>query len=159
MNSIHHILLIGATIAVFGSCTHAPRSTHQTDATVSIRTEYLQGHPRGKFNDRVRKGELVKGMNVMEVLASWGIPNQRQSTDHDSETWTYASRDDFSKDFVSYALVFRDQVLRSWLVERTTAAGRRQPTVGITDPHLAQEPVLVLPRGAGLRTRDSAPKK
>jgi hypothetical protein len=157
MNSIHHILLIGVAIAFFGSCTHVPRSSNQTDATANIRAQYLHDHPGGKFNDRIIKGELVKGMNVVEVLASWGIPDQRRTTDHNSETWTYTSRDDFSKDFVSYALVFRDQVLTRWLLERTTAAGRGRPTVGIADNDPAQEPVLVLP--GGLRPRNSVPKK
>ncbi|MFQ5511892.1 MAG: hypothetical protein ACE5EO_08590 [Candidatus Krumholzibacteriia bacterium] len=158
MNSIHHILLIGATVAVAASCAHVPRSLKQTEATESLRTLYLREHPDGRFNDRIGNAEIVVGMGVMEVLASWGIPDRRLATGPHRETWTYASRDEFSKDSVSYSLIFRRRVLSSWESGRTTAAVGSQPPPGIEESTPGRPPVLVAPRGA-FKAGDRTPKK
>ena len=66
---------VGAMLVVLlAACSHLPHM-ESTDSTSSLRQEYLEMHPDGKYNARIMKGEVVKGMGVIEVLASWGLPS------------------------------------------------------------------------------------
>lgn len=171
MNSKHRILLVGAMVAIvkavvivasvvtIASCTHVPRAIKHSDATESIRSQYLRDNPDGRFNNHIMKAELVREMKAVEVLASWGTPDQRRSTDHDSETWIYTARDDFSRDYISYSLMFHERVLTRWVVGRSTAAGHIRSPAGLDNSGTSQDPVLVSPRSSVFRTGGSQPRK
>ena len=116
--SARTLCLLTLTI-VWTGCTHVPRAPKETDVLLSMRDQYLQDHPNGPHNDRIRKGELEKGMNVLEVLASWGLPDRRVWSSR-SEIWTYAVTDEVSRDALRYTLVFDERVLRRWDLDRVT---------------------------------------
>ena len=67
-------LLLGFAIV---SCSHAPKVLNETDTVLQIREDYLRANPNGPFNERIARGEVEKGMNFLEVLAAWGLPDTR----------------------------------------------------------------------------------
>jgi hypothetical protein len=71
------------------------------------------------------RSEVVLGMDALEVLASWGVPEKRLAkSSENKEEWTYTSRDKYSPDYVVYELVFVDRLLSRWYIDRsTTGAG------------------------------------
>jgi len=117
------VLLVVCAVALVASCSSLPQTTRTPDEMASIRTEYLETHPDGKYNDCIMEGRVVKGMNVLEVLASWGLPNARRGWQHDkTEYWTYNARDEHTKEMVSYELIFDDRVLSKWVVSAADVA-------------------------------------
>jgi hypothetical protein len=83
----------------------------------SIREEYLRNHPDGRYNTLITDGRVVKGMGIIEVLASWGMPNDRRSSETgDTESWAYYARDEATQKLVSYELVFEGKILTRWVV-------------------------------------------
>jgi hypothetical protein len=122
MKSMHRILLVASLVALTSSCATVPRAPQNHDVA-SIRTQYFADYPDGTYNDQIRNSELVKGMNVLEVLASWGIPERRCCTKSNGvESWTYESRDPMSQDFIIYNLAFEKRILTGWTMDRGTAA-------------------------------------
>ncbi|MDH3216033.1 MAG: DUF2845 domain-containing protein [Candidatus Krumholzibacteria bacterium] len=127
MNSVHHILLVALFIATTTSCAHTPRLPQDNPEVTSVRDHYLRTHPDGVYNQHIMKGEVARGMNVIEVLASWGLPERRLFDDAtqsvSTESWIYSMRDEFSRDRFTYQLVFEDRVLLRWTLDKGTAAG------------------------------------
>jgi hypothetical protein len=79
--------------------------------------DYIRTYPDGQYNGHIVKGEVVKGMNLMEVLASWGLPNTRKSSESGAyEYWTYYSVDQESGDVRRYKLIFKEQIVVDWQV-------------------------------------------
>jgi len=121
MGSTHRILLAVVALTLVAACTHVPRMEADPEQT-GIREQYLQANPDGVYNDHIIKGEVVPGMNVVEVLASWGPPAHRERVDDvNREAWTYLIRDDYASDYVVYRLAFEERVLSSWTIDRHTA--------------------------------------
>lgn len=117
MNSMRSVLLLVFAVVVAVSCSQLPRSTKSPEEMASLRSEYLQNHPDGKYNQHILEGRVVKGMNTLEVLASWGLPNLRRGWKHDnSEYWTYYAKDEHTKQLLSYELVFEEMILSRWVV-------------------------------------------
>lgn len=122
-------LLAVVTLVLAASCSQLPASNRSDEHTTGIRTEYLQNHPDGKYNNYIADGRVVKGMSVVEVLASWGLPNARRAAaKENSEFWTYYAKDEQTQQVVSYELVFLSRVLSKWVVhaESQTALGSNQ---------------------------------
>lgn len=108
-------VLAGILVA---SCSHAPRLATVPAGRQDLRAEFLRNNPDGKFNRHIKNGEIVRGMGVVEVLASWGLPNMRRLGGADlAEYWTYYSRDPHTSTFTVYDLVFQQRVLFRWVVE------------------------------------------
>ncbi len=117
MNSMRGILLLVLVVTVAVSCSRLPRSIRSNDEMASIRAEYLQNNPDGEYNGHITEGRVVKGMNTLEVLASWGVPNVRRGWELDKEEyWTYYAKDEHTQQLVSYDLVFDDRVLKRWVI-------------------------------------------
>ena len=109
--------VIFVVIAV-ASCSSQLKLSKDMAERSDIRQEYLHNNPDGQFNDHIVKSEVVKGMNVIEVLASWGLPDlRRRYKDVDSDVWTYYTVDKASSQIVTYDLVFEDRALMRWVVE------------------------------------------
>ena len=122
MNPMHRLLLLVVTVGMTTSCAHIPTNTRRGPADESIRAQYLQDYPNGVYNDHIMRGELATGMNVIEVLASWGLPDEREWDQASNRvSWFYTSRDEHSRDYVAYELVFEDLVLARWILERGIA--------------------------------------
>ncbi|MBI4720704.1 MAG: hypothetical protein HY770_05710 [Chitinivibrionia bacterium] len=80
MRDVFRIVACTALFATITSCSHCPRSGKDSEAIQQIRLEYIRSNPEGQYNDHVLKGEVIKGMGFMGVLASWGLPNVRSIT-------------------------------------------------------------------------------
>ncbi len=150
-------LLVVVTLVFAASCSKLPPSSRSDEHTTSIRAEYLQNHPEGEHNAYIAEGRVVKGMGIVEVLASWGLPNARRSVAKDnSEFWTYYAKDEQTQQVVSYELVFQAKVLSKWVVhaESQTALGTNKLSPGETP---SVEETLQMGPGAG--SEDASPKK
>lgn len=106
---------------VFASCAHSPRVAEETTSMLAIRDGYLESHPDGRFNEYIARGEVVKGMDFMDVLASWGIPVSRVRDPKGVEHWLYLAEDDQSGDWVGYTFAFEKYTLIEWDVTRHTS--------------------------------------
>lgn len=158
MNSMHRAVSLVVAIGIAASCTHVPRSPNGSYTIASVRKQYLDDHPDGKFNEQIIRGELVKGMNVIEVLASWGLPERRQWAGNSSEeSWVYTARDEHSQDVITYELVFKARVLSRWIVGRGTAASGGVFSTGSSTYSRGEDEILRFPRPRSLR--DGTPKK
>ena len=116
MTHLMATLLLGFTIV---SCSHAPKVLNETDTVLQIREDYLRANPNGPFNERIARGEVEKGMNFLEVLAAWGLPDTRGlSQDRKFEYWMYFSQDDLSMDWTQYRFVFEKSALADWELTR-----------------------------------------
>ncbi len=115
-------------IFLFGSCAHNPKTFKETESIMQGRQDYVQLHPDGMYNEHILKGEVVKGMNLMEVLASWGLPNARRRSEGGSrEYWTYYTQEEQSGDIREYELVFKEQSLVRWKITLSVAEGGYHP--------------------------------
>ena len=84
----------------------------------------MREFPEGRFNDHIQRGEIVRGMSLFEVLASWGIPDARVVAPEESrERWVYVLVDDLSLDWVRYDYVFGGNALLDWEITRNVASG------------------------------------
>jgi hypothetical protein len=96
-----------------------------SDYVLKLRAEYLAANPDGEFNEHVKRAEVVKGMDILAVLAAWGHPDLRQKESALTEHWVYRDLDEQSKDWLEYRLTFRRLVLADWDLMRHFAAGGR----------------------------------
>jgi hypothetical protein len=123
--NIRTVLCLTALLLILPSCSHNPRmlSGTESDYLLKLRAEYLASNPNGMYNEYVERGEVVKGMDFLEVLASWGHPEIRKKESSLTEQWTYTEVDEASKDWVVYVFTFRRNVLSEWDLYRHFAAG------------------------------------
>ncbi|HET6348338.1 MAG TPA: hypothetical protein VFH88_04565 [Candidatus Krumholzibacteria bacterium] len=113
-----------AAAASLSACATAPPSRTETEAIHELRADYLRQFPEGPNNDHVRRGEVVKGMSLYEVLASWGVPDARSVSQKDNrEVWTYVLMDDLSLDWLCYEYEFRNNAVTDWTVSRNISSG------------------------------------
>lgn len=117
-------LVLSAVVALLAvACSYTPRSSKVNDYILSLRHDYLSTHPDGEFNEYVRRGEVVKGMDYLAVLAAWGHPDRRLVPSESTlEYWTYIEEDENSKDTVAYKFTFRKSKLYTWNVNRQIAS-------------------------------------
>ncbi len=118
----HRNLWLIATL-VLASCASSPPARDVDDAVRSLRAEYLQAHPDGPFNGNIERGEVAVGMKFEDVVASWGIPEQRErSGDGQRERWSYTVTDQWNNDWVRYDLLFESRALVAWETMRNVAS-------------------------------------
>jgi len=122
-------LVIGLLLAFASSCAlNHPKSLKETQKMKDVRMEYIESNPKGQYNDHIQRGELAKGMSVIEVLASWGLPSSRQHwRSTDKESWTYYSFDPHTKDATIYELMFEARTLTKWVMHKQVAAAGGVP--------------------------------
>ena len=112
------VLLLRLSL-LFAACAHAPSALNDDAAVLVMRQDYLSAHPDGRYNAYIAKGEVVRGMNYLEVSASWGVPETRRlSGDKQSEFWTFFGKDDVSGDWIRYTFLFEKGILVDWQVNR-----------------------------------------
>ncbi len=145
---VRGIPLVALVGIVAASCSHAPRLATAPAMRDDFRVEYLRNNPDGKHNRHIKNGEITRGMSVIEVLASWGLPNvKRTGKVERNEYWTYYSHDKHTDTYTSYALVFQTRILARWVIETginsydalvqrdligIPSQGRTQPTEGVS---------------------------
>jgi hypothetical protein len=125
---------------------------NETEYIRMLREEFFKTHPDGEYNEYITRGEVVRGMDFLEVLASWGNPNKREKPTENVEYWLYRDDDENSGDWVQYKIVFRKNVLDDWELTRHVADGRSQPMASESSSSVLSK------SGTGVGT-ESAPKK
>jgi hypothetical protein len=134
------ILGVVVTVAISASCGRLPQSTRTDEHTTSIRADYLRNHPNGPFNVHIAEGRVTRGMNIMEVLASWGAPNlRRTSPEGSTEYWAYYAKDEHTQKMVSYELVFENQVVTRWVIDAAVASTLGTTSIGPDAARTIQE--------------------
>jgi len=80
---------------------------------------YIDGHPESTFQENIRNGEIIRGMNAEEVLASWGMPNvYLTSRTRNEERFIYYVQDDEANSVLVYMLDFdSDNILFDWDID------------------------------------------
>ena len=84
-----------------------------------FRDEYTKLNPESPYCENIRNGEITRGMNVQEVIASWGLPNvYLVSAKKSEEYWIYYIRNELSSSVLIYTLVFSDDSkLSDWDID------------------------------------------
>lgn len=104
---------------LLSTCSNQQRAINDDISVLQMREDYVQKHPAGRYNRFIEKGEIVRGMNLIEVSASWGLPEARwKSKDKAFEYWTFFGQDEISGDWSRYTLVFEKNVLVDWMLDR-----------------------------------------
>ncbi|MCU0639916.1 MAG: hypothetical protein MUF59_08610, partial [Candidatus Krumholzibacteria bacterium] len=85
----------------------------------SYRDEYTKLNPESPFCQNIKNGEITRGMDVQEVIASWGLPNvYLVSAKKSEEYWIYYIRNELSSSVLIYTLVFSDDSkLSDWDID------------------------------------------
>ncbi len=121
--------LVVLTAAIVSSCSYHPKVEEESQDVLTIRQEFLLANPNGIHNASISRGEVMKGMGFMEVLAAWGLPEARERIrDKELEYWSYFFRDDDSRDWTRYTFTFERSELIEWDTARHVA--RNQPLAG-----------------------------
>jgi hypothetical protein len=133
--SVFLIILVAAALSVMASCAYAPRVAEENDDILSIRDDYIRAHPDGRHNEFILRGEVVKGMKYLEVLASWGYPEARlRVPERKLEYWRYLALDDASRDWLQYTFIFEKDELIEWEMTRHATKGRAMADIEFDDP-------------------------
>lgn len=120
----HKVLWLAVLLLIVASCSSQLRMVEdEDDYVIKLRKEYLAAHPDGEFNNYITRGEVVKGMDFLAVLASWGHPERRQKKSEATEFWTYVDLDQASKDWIEFQLEFSNNVLTGWDLSHHFAQG------------------------------------
>ena len=92
---------------------------------LSAREEYVALNPDCMYNENIRDGEITRGMNGHEVMASWGLPNVYMiSRKQAEEYWVYYVDDRASSSILIYTLTFNeDNVLNDWDIDMKRFVG------------------------------------
>jgi hypothetical protein len=87
-----------------------------------LRSEYNLRNPDSPYRENVSRGEVVCGMDMFGVLASWGLPQGRKQDGVDGERWVYIDVDEVTNRQIGYAVVFRSGLVKSWNTYREKSA-------------------------------------
>jgi hypothetical protein len=140
------IILMAVALTVMASCAYAPRVAEENDDILSIRDDYIRTHPDGSYNEFILRGEVVKGMKYLEVLASWGYPEARlRVPERKLEYWRYLARDEASRDWLQYTFIFEKDELIEWEMTRHVSKGRAMADIEFDDPTVPPSPAEALP--------------
>ena len=121
----HNVLWLAVLLLVVSSCSSQLQMMEgqDDDYVIKLRKEYFAAHPDGEFNGYITRGEVVKGMDFLAVLASWGNPERRQKKSEAIEYWMYVDLDEVSKDWIEFQLEFSNNVLTGWDLSHHFAQG------------------------------------
>jgi hypothetical protein len=140
-------------VALVFSCSQNPRmdQSSETEYIRMLREEFFKTHPNGVHNEYISRGEVVRGMDFLEGLASWGNPIKREKPTPNVEYWLYLEEDEDSKDWTQYKFIFRQSVLDDWEMVRHRSEGGLEQR--------QSQPTDVLTKGSGASGTGSKPKK
>ncbi len=110
-----------AALVVFSDlgCSCVSRIERENFVDSSFRDEYTKLNPESPFCQNIRNGEITRGMNGQEVIASWGLPNvYLVSAMKAEEYWIYYIRNEASSSILVYTLIFAgDNMLSDWDID------------------------------------------
>ena len=112
------------SLLVIGCSSQLPSMETSQGYVLELRAEYLAADPDGEFNEHVKRGEVVKGMDYMAVLASWGHPARRSRRSDVAEDWVYREVDEETDTWMEFKFSFRYSVLDDWEIARHNGGAR-----------------------------------
>ncbi|MBN2185782.1 MAG: hypothetical protein JW746_10710 [Candidatus Krumholzibacteriota bacterium] len=118
MKKIVPLLMVISLIFSIGcSCI----STVERENLVELcdREEFVGKNPDSRFCENILSGEIVRGMEGNEVMASWGLPNvYLVSEDRSQEYWVYYVQNAGARSIHIYTLAFDDKnLLDDWDID------------------------------------------
>jgi len=113
------LVLAVSMVAVNLGCSCVTKVERENFVDSSFRDDYTKLNPESPFCQNIKNGEITRGMNVQEVMASWGLPNvYLVSTKKSEEYWIYYIRNELSSSILIYTLVFADDSkLSDWDID------------------------------------------
>jgi len=85
---------------------------------VESREYFISSNPGSIYCENIRNGEIVRGMNIYEVIASWGLPNvYLVARKEPHENWIYYVQDQDTRSILIYTLTFSDDLLKGWDID------------------------------------------
>lgn len=85
---------------------------------IESREHFITSNPGSIYCENIRNGEIVRGMNIYEVIASWGLPNvYLVSRKEPHENWIYYVQDQDTRSILIYTLTFGDDLLDGWEID------------------------------------------
>jgi len=134
------ILCVCALLAASAGCSCISTVERADRTPRSCREDFVKLHPDCAYRESVLNGEIVRGMNAQEVLASWGLPNVyvvlRTSP---TEQWIYYLKDRDSLTMLIYTLTFADDTLQVWDIDQKRFVGQGIMAVGGEKPEMPVE--------------------
>lgn len=115
------LLALACAAMLWSSCANNPTTFKESDSLEQMREAYIRDHPRGAFNNQIVEGQIARGMNIYEVLASWGMPNDTEllvQSNLDHLCWKYNMVNQGTKVAYEYRLMFEGYYLVDWNVSR-----------------------------------------
>ncbi len=114
------ICLILAMVFCAGiGCSGISHTERENFTRPEAREKYIVSHPECKHEVHIRNGEIIRGMDIYEVMASWGLPNvYLASTDEPKEFWIYYVQQKDTKTVIIYTLTFDNNCLEGWDIDQ-----------------------------------------
>lgn len=112
--------LFAMALLIFASGCSCTNQIEREDFTSSDTREiFIEGHPESAFQENIRNGEIIRGMNEDEVIASWGMPNvYLSSREKNEERFVYYIQDRGTNSVLVYMLDFdTDNILYNWDID------------------------------------------
>jgi len=110
-------LLFAIPLLIFVSgCSCTSQVEREDFTSIEAREIFIDGHPESTFQENIRNGEIIRGMNEDEVIASWGMPSvYLTSSVRDEERFIYYIQDRDASSVLVYMLDFDgDNILYDW---------------------------------------------
>lgn len=109
------VVLLGAAIG----CSSISHTEREYFTRPEAREQYIIDHPNCTHSDQIRNGEIIRGMDIYEVIASWGLPNvYLVSKEQPKEYWIYYVQEEASKAVLIYTLTFGGEHLEGWDIDQ-----------------------------------------
>ena len=125
----HVLPVIGMlSLLLIGCSSQLPSMDTSQSYVLELRAEYLAAHPDGEFNEHVENGEVVKGMDYLAVLASWGHPARRSKRSDVTEDWVYREVDEETDTWMEFKFTFKRSILNDWEIARHNGGARTVDT-------------------------------
>lgn len=117
MRRMFYIILVGV-IMLGSGCSTIGTVERENLVDPQLRADYIDKHPAGRFNQNIMNGEITRGMESDEVIASWGFPNvllvDNEST---SQYWVYYTSGADAGSVHIYTLNFDNSNLVDWDID------------------------------------------
>jgi hypothetical protein len=134
------ILLASIALTASFACSGVSTLERANLTTLESRKDYIKLHPEGVHNQSIENGEIIPGMNVHEVIASWGLPNVYVVTRTEpTEQWIYYLKDRDSLSMLIYTLTFGSDTLQTWHVDQKRYIGQGIVSRDVTVPEVPFE--------------------
>jgi len=119
------VVLVVVMATVFCACSGVSTLERANLTSLESRQDFIRLHPEGVHNKFIENGEIVPGMSVHEVIASWGMPNVYVVTPMaPNEQWIYYLKDSNSESMLIYTLSFGNDTLQTWNVDQKRFVGQ-----------------------------------